>query len=85
MSRRGAAEATIVHGKKPACTQCHKPHAETMTATDCSTCHKAHQPKNVAYPATVSNAMCGACHKKPAALVAATLAAARHNAGLGAA
>ena len=65
-----------VHGKKPACTECHKPHAETMTATDCATCHKAHQPKNVVYPATVSNAQCGSCHKKPAALLAAT--ATRH-------
>ncbi len=61
-----------VHGKKPACTTCHKPHAETMTAADCSTCHKAHQPLNVVYPASVANAQCGSCHKKPAGLIAAT-------------
>lgn len=65
-----------VHGKKPACTQCHKPHAATMTAAECSTCHKAHQPKNVVYPATVANGQCGACHKKAAGLIAAT--ATRH-------
>jgi hypothetical protein len=65
-----------VHGKKPACTTCHKPHAETMTAAECSTCHKAHQPKNVTYPATVANTLCGACHKKPASLLSAT--ATRH-------
>lgn len=64
------------HGKKPPCTQCHKPHAETMTAAECSTCHKAHQPTNVVYPATVQNAQCGACHKRPASLIAAS--ATRH-------
>jgi predicted CXXCH cytochrome family protein len=61
-----------VHRKKPECTQCHKPHAEFMAAKDCLTCHKPHQPKNVTYPATVGNSFCGACHKKPAALIAAT-------------
>lgn len=65
-----------LHGKKPACTQCHKPHAPTMTAAECSSCHKAHQPMNVVYPATVSNAQCGACHKTQTSLVAAT--ATRH-------
>lgn len=60
------------HGKKPECTQCHKPHAATMTAKDCNKCHKAHQPKNVTYPATIVNAECGSCHKKPAQLLAAT-------------
>ncbi|HEY5998884.1 MAG TPA: cytochrome c3 family protein [bacterium] len=61
-----------VHGKKPNCTQCHKPHAATMTAADCSACHKAHQPKNVVYQQTVQNALCGSCHTRPASLIAAT-------------
>jgi len=61
-----------VHRVKPECTKCHEPHADTMTAADCGTCHRAHQPKNVTYPATVSNTMCAACHKTPASLLAAT-------------
>lgn len=53
------------HGKIPACTQCHKPHAPEMTAGDCKKCHKAHTPKAVAYVNDqVKNADCGACHKQ---------------------
>lgn len=66
-----------VHGKIPACVQCHKPHSSEMTQADCKKCHKAHMPKNVVY-ADVPTKDCGACHGKVSDLLSAS--AAKHKA-----
>jgi len=63
-----------VHGKKPECTQCHKPHSTAMTAADCGKCHKAHMPKVVTYASEVPSKDCGACHKKALDMLAASKA-----------
>ncbi|HMN03599.1 MAG TPA: cytochrome C [Geobacter anodireducens] len=63
-----------VHGKIPACTQCHKPHYAEQTQADCKKCHKAHMPKNVVYGKEVPNKDCGACHKKAVDLLSASTA-----------
>lgn len=61
------------HGKIPACTQCHKPHAPEMVAGDCKKCHQAHMPTAVTYKNDqINNADCGACHKKAVELLAAS-------------
>lgn len=61
-----------VHGKIPACVQCHKPHSPQMTQADCKKCHKAHMPKAVTYGSDVANKDCGSCHKKAFDLLAAS-------------
>ena len=63
-----------VHGKKPECTQCHKPHSSAMTAADCGKCHKAHMPKAVTYKSDVPSKDCGSCHKKALDLLTASKA-----------
>lgn len=67
-----------VHGKKPACTQCHKPHAADMTAGECTKCHKAHMPKAVTYASDIPSQDCGACHAGVVTLLASSKA--KHNA-----
>ncbi len=62
------------HRQIPQCTQCHKPHTAEMTAADCKQCHKPHMPKNVTYPATISNKTCAACHVKAFTLLSASKA-----------
>lgn len=53
-----------VHGYKPECLQCHKPHSQEQAAADCKRCHKAHMPKNVMYASDIPNKQCAACHSK---------------------
>jgi len=60
------------HGRKPACTECHKSHSNDIVAKDCSACHKAHQPKNVNYKSDVPSKFCAACHKKAFTLLTAS-------------
>ncbi len=66
-----------VHGKIPLCTQCHKPHADYITAADCKKCHKAHMPKVVTYSNDLPSKDCGACHKKAFELL--THSSAKHK------
>ena len=61
-----------VHGKIPACTQCHKPHHPQQTAAECKKCHKAHAPKAVTYGSDLPNKDCMGCHKKAYDLLAAS-------------
>jgi len=60
----GCATCHNVHGKKPECTQCHKPHTTGMVSTVCRLCHKAHMPMPVTYASDIPSKECGACHKK---------------------
>ncbi|WP_224961449.1 cytochrome C [Geomonas subterranea] len=66
-----------VHGRIPACTQCHKPHANDMTAKDCSVCHQAHKPADVTYKSDTPSKMCAACHSKAFKLL--TSSTAKHS------
>ena len=61
-----------VHGKIPACTQCHKPHHPQQTAGECKKCHKAHMPKAVTYASDLPNKDCMGCHQKAYDLLAAS-------------
>lgn len=61
-----------VHGRKPACTQCHKSHSADITQKDCSACHKAHMPKVVTYKSDVPSKFCASCHGKAFTLLNAS-------------
>lgn len=61
-----------VHGKIPACTQCHKPHSPDMTPAECKRCHQAHMPTAVTYASDTPNKMCASCHKKAFDLLTAS-------------
>ena len=51
------------HGAIPGCTNCHRPHDDTMTADDYQTCHvSAHQPTNVIIPESTLTSFCEGCH-----------------------
>lgn len=63
-----------VHGRIPACTQCHKPHSNDMAAKDCSVCHQAHKPADVTYKSDTQSKMCAACHGKAFSLLTASTA-----------
>jgi len=52
------------HGYIPSCMECHTPHTEKMTVKDCLACHPVHSPLNITYAETVSNDLCGSCHKQ---------------------
>jgi len=66
-----------VHGRKPACTECHKSHSDDIKAADCKSCHKAHMPKVVTYKADISSKYCGACHSRAYKLL--TSSPAKHS------
>ncbi len=51
-----------VHGQVEACTDCHAPHTQDMTAEDCLNCHPAHAPQEIKYSATIPNEQCAVCH-----------------------
>jgi hypothetical protein len=64
-SKHSALDCTFchdVHRKVPLCTQCHKPHAPDMAATECRKCHKPHAPTQVAYADDIPSKDCGTCH-----------------------
>ncbi|HEY6838717.1 MAG TPA: cytochrome C [Geobacteraceae bacterium] len=63
-----------VHGKIPACTQCHKSHSADIVQADCKKCHQAHMPKVVTYGKEMPNKFCGACHAKAFNLLSASKA-----------
>lgn len=52
-----------VHGFKPSCSKCHKPHYEGQAFTTCTGCHSVHKPKKVTYGPTEGAKTCGTCHK----------------------
>jgi predicted CXXCH cytochrome family protein len=70
-----------VHGKIPACTQCHKLatapgsyHSTEVVQADCKKCHQAHMPKVVTYGKETANKYCAACHKDAFNLLTASKA-----------
>ncbi len=68
-SSLGCAACHDKHRKKPECIQCHDAHSSTL-ASVCRQCHNPHMPKVVTYSADVPSKDCGACHPRPAALLA---------------
>jgi len=50
------------HGRIPDCMECHTPHSEEMTTSDCVTCHQVHMPLIVTYPENTPSKSCAACH-----------------------
>jgi hypothetical protein len=62
------------HGRIPVCMECHSPHSNEMTMSDCVTCHQVHKPLMVTYPEDIPNKSCGACHDQAYALLQASKA-----------
>ena len=60
-----------VHRQIPQCAQCHTPHAEEMTPSDCKKCHKAHMPQQVIYASDTPSKDCGVCHRNALNLLSA--------------
>ncbi len=52
-----------VHGLKPACSKCHKPHVKGQTTRDCVGCHPAHEPLVIHYSNDTPTSYCTPCHK----------------------
>ena len=62
------------HGVIPACTECHSPHSESMTAQNCATCHQAHKPLELTYPDNTASALCASCHNTAYSMLTASKA-----------
>ncbi len=60
------------HGQIPECFQCHEPHAQGQTMSDCLGCHPVHHPLEISYPLTTARAFCVPCHEEIGALMAKT-------------
>jgi len=51
------------HGYVPECQECHQPHSEEMTQSDCLTCHPPHKALEVVYPEDIPQEACAGCHR----------------------
>ncbi len=62
-SRLDCSSCHTKHGLIPECTNCHRPHDDTMTEDDCDDCHKTgHMPTKIIYSTTTPKSMCSGCH-----------------------
>ena len=52
-----------VHGFKPSCAMCHKPHYQGQGFDTCTKCHSVHKPLQVTYGPDATPETCGSCHK----------------------
>lgn len=60
------------HKQIPECLNCHSPHLNELTATDCGVCHNAHQPRRVLLDRYLPVPICRSCHIQETREIAVT-------------